>query len=154
MIEAAAARTAAAFGWRVFPTRDKRPLVSSWRRDASTDTDAFDWAEADGYGIALPENVVVLDLDADGGDVSAAVQEVKAAFGPKVGATLRSRTRNGGCHLFFRADTEGMRQTKPSKHVDMRVGGLGYVIGPGSVGYEWLVPPDPAALRPFPPARK
>lgn len=155
-IRDAAADTARRFGWRVFPTLDKRPLVGSWPRDASTDVDVFDWSRADGYGIALPPGIIVVDLDVDPQDrsLNTALAQFRGALGPEydgLPGSLRARTRSGGMHLFYTAPTAGARQKKIASLVDTRVGGLGYVIGAGSPGYEWLCgDPRPALIRPFP----
>ena len=156
-IRDAAADTTRRFGWRVFPTRDKRPLVGSWPRDASVDVDVFDWAGADGYGIALPPGIVVVDIDADAtGDRHPGRDQFFSLLGAHYGAeracnTLTALTRSGGMHMFYSADTKGMRQKKLAPLVDTRVGGLGYVVGAGSPGYKWLVSdPQPALIRPFP----
>lgn len=155
-IRDAAADTARRFGWRVFPTLDKRPLVGSWPRDASTDVDVFDWQNANGYGIALPPGIVVVDIDVDAsGDPTAGMQEFFSSLAPGVSwETLCCGTPRGGRHLFYSAHTEGMRQRKIGPHVDTRVGGLGYVVGAGSPGYVWLVSSwhnaAQASIRPFP----
>lgn len=154
-IQDAAATTARVFGWRVFPTRDKRPLVGSWPRDASTDVDVFDWSGADGYGIALPPGIVVVDIDVNAkGEWSEGFRQYEdllAGQFTREHATLQACTKSGGVHLFYSADTKDMRQKKLAPLVDMRVGGLGYVVGAGSPGYEWATPmPTPGLIRPFP----
>lgn len=149
LVKEAARGTAQTLGWRVFPTRDKKPLVNSWPADAAVDVEAFEWDAADGYGIALPPGVVVVDLDTQEGDLTTALSELDRALGIEALDTPRATTRSGGLHLFFSADTEGMRQTKLGSHVDLRVGGKGYVIGAGSPGYEWVAHPKAVPFRPF-----
>jgi hypothetical protein len=136
-----AARAAASVGWRVFPTRDKAPLVLAWKDNATLHPDSLDWSQADGYGIALPPGVVVLDLDTDERGSLQPAREQAADFLSWLDRANMTvvKTRSGGRHVYVRADTSGMRQTKLDRHVDLRVGGLGYVIGPGSPGYEIVV---------------
>jgi hypothetical protein len=136
-----AARSAAAMGWRVFPTRDKVPLVPAWKEHATLEPESLDWSQADGYGIALPPGVVVVDLDADeAGDLQPARDQFADAveWADEKQAVI-VRTRGGGRHIYVRADTSGLRQNRLGDNVDLRVGGLGYVIGPGSPGYEIVV---------------
>jgi hypothetical protein len=147
-----AALRAVNLGWRVFPTANKKPLIDEWKANAAdTPQEVLDqpWGEADGYAIALPPGVIVVDLDAVDGSLSTAVQELWAADVELhtdfslVGDIPVVKTRSGGAHLYFRADTENLRQTKLAKHIDLRVGGLGYVVGPGSPGYHGTLPgPD------------
>jgi hypothetical protein len=147
-----AAQAAASAGWRVFPTRDKAPLVPAWKETATLQPDELDWSEADGYGIALPPGVVVLDLDTDErGSLQPAREQAAGVLNWLDRANMTVvKTRSGGRHVYVRSDTSGMRQTKLDRHVDLRVGGLGYVIGPGSPGYEIVVGgpllPAPASL--------
>lgn len=145
-VSQAAAEFVRRFGWPVFPVRDKRPLVRSWKEDASLDVASFDWSAADGYGIALPEGIVVVDLDVDEhGDVWSAIEEFTSAVEQDDVRTLTANTRRGGLHLYFRCPP--VPQAKLGKHVDLRVGGKGYVVGPGSPGYSWATPdPGPDAI--------
>lgn len=147
-----AALRAVALGWRVFPTANKKPLIDEWKANAAdTPREVLDqpWGEADGYAIALPPGVVVVDLDAVHGAIQPAIDELRSvdpglySSVTVIGDLPVVGTRSGGMHIYFRADTEGVRQTKPAKNIDLRVGGLGYVIGPGSPGYEGDLPgPD------------
>lgn len=153
-IKTAAIRTAFERNWRVFPTFDKRPAPGfRWKDQASArqeEIEAMPWEGADGYGIALPAGVVVVDLDVDeagGLDTArktlterspiAAVAAYRALAGQD-GGTFAVRTRSGGLHLYFEHPTGVLTQTSPGPCVDLRVGGRGYVIGPGSPGYEAL----------------
>lgn len=162
-----AALAAAELGWPVFPTRDKKPLVESWKAQAAeTPAGVFElpWGDADGYGIALPPDVIVVDLDADKatGSLDTAMATLQrlapdlhaAALSADAGHSAPMpvvRTRSGGLHLYIQTDsTDAVRQTKPGPSVDLRVGGRGYVIGPGSPGYSWLTEPAGPAELPFP----
>jgi hypothetical protein len=146
-----AARAAASVGWRVFPTREKVPLIPAWKDNATLHPDSLDWSQADGYGIALPPGVVVLDLDTDeGGSLQPAREQAAGILDwlDKSNMTV-VKTRSGGRHVYVQTDTANLRQTKLGRNVDLRVGGLGYVIGPGSPGYEIVVggPVLPAPIR-------
>jgi hypothetical protein len=136
-----AARAAASVGWRVFPTREKAPLIPAWKDNATLHPDSLDWSQADGYGIALPPGVVVLDLDTDETGSLQPAREQVADFLTWLNRfnTVVVKTRNGGRHVYVQTDTTGLRQTKLGRNVDLRVGGLGYVIGPGSPGYRIVV---------------
>jgi hypothetical protein len=140
--------------WPVFPTRRKVPVVpkgKSWKAVASKDPGAIramQWEEADGYGVALPSDWLVIDLDAvpgaNGPDISHAMATVRkempgAAACIHDGSALLVKTPRGGMHAYFRHDNSfDLRQTS-LPNVDLRVGGKGYVIGPDSPGYQVLV---------------
>jgi hypothetical protein len=145
----AAARTAAQWGWRVFPCNfQKAPCQSGdWREYAATwpsETQGLNWHGADLYGICLPIGVVVLDLDTDpdgrltmAADVLMGTPTAHHVANALMGlpSTYTVRTRSGGLHLYYRTH-ETLSQTGLGPKVDVRVGGLGYVIGAGSPGYE------------------
>jgi len=146
----AALAWSARMGWPVFPTRNKVPLVPagvSWKEFASKDPErirAMSWDGADGYGIALPPDWVVVDLDAEPDSpepLAKAWQTLKTKL-PDVaelvanGEVFSVKTKSGGRHLYFRHDGSlDLRQTSFRPNVDLRVGGKGYVIGPDSEGY-------------------
>lgn len=147
----AALEWSARMGWPVFPTSNKIPVVPSgvsWKDYASADAErisGMDWSAADGYGVALPPDWLVIDLDADEGSdcpTQRAWNTLRrhlpwAAHCVTEGCAFMVRTRGGGMHLYFRHDhTLPLRQTSYKPNVDLRVGGKGYVIGPGSPGYE------------------
>jgi hypothetical protein len=148
-IKEAALRVAAERGWRVFPTFDKRPPPGfTWKERASAspaEIEVQPWEGADGYGIALPANVVVVDLDLDDrGRIDTAYETlldrspVTALLARNALAgqcdTFAVRTRSGGLHLYFEHNGP-LTQSRPGPCVDLRVGGKGYVIGAGSPGY-------------------
>lgn len=157
-----AVEAAGAYKWRVFPVQGKRPAGGfGWKYGASQIEEVIrampQWAEADAYGVALDPGVVVLDLDVDAqGTLQTALETLRQTHSGLSGAALGAlenrrwsppavRTPRGGVHLFFATDPLGQwRQTKIGDCVDLRAGGLGYVVGVGSPGYSWLVHPDHA----------
>ena len=161
----AAAKFAAATRWRVFPTINKKPPAGfKWQDEAAEHgrVGGLDWSQADGYGVLLPHGVVVVDLDTDGnGDLTVARQTL-ATLKPEAQEALRRtregetgwavKTRSGGLHLYCYAEGGLNRQVKVGPGVDLRLGGHGYVIGPGSPGYELTagtINPNRLAIFPF-----
>jgi hypothetical protein len=153
-IKATAIAIASDRGWRVFPTFDKRPAPGfRWKDQASArreEIEAQPWEGADGYGIALPEGVVVVDLDLDEHGRLDTANKTLSERSPITALLARNaltghcdtfavRTRSGGLHLYFE-HAEPLTQTSPGSCVDLRVGGRGYVIGPGSPGYQAIGP--------------
>lgn len=149
----AAIRWSRRMDWPVFPTRNKKPLTGgqSWKTYASRNPDkirAMDWEEADGYGVALPDDWLVIDLDAvdspHGPNLEPAMKTLKkempgAAECIHNGAALCVLTPRGGMHAYFRHDKSfDLSQTK-YPNVDLRVGGKGYVVGPESPGYHVII---------------
>lgn len=140
-------------GFHVFPLipGTKRPLVRDWENRATTDREALDaWPQGAGVGIACgPSNLVVLDLDAHGGDrpdqwakpgindgldVLAAVwqeHDLETSFLH----TYTVWTPTGGLHCYFRAPEDRDVRNSAGKigwQVDVRAQG-GYVVGAGTV---------------------
>lgn len=153
--QAQAAADTAAAGWPVHPLRpgEKRPLSAHGVKDATTDPAIIrqHWSAHPraNIGIALPPDVVALDIDVKGGvngfDSLAALER---AHGP-LPATRKVKTPSGGQHLYFSKpagrrikNTVGVRPG-----LDVRTHG-GYLVGPGSVidgrGYELLADCKPA----------
>lgn len=128
-----AALSLAADGWRVFPLRPrgKTPLTAHGFQDATTDERRIrQWWRSTpdaNVGLALPQGVVVVDID---GPTDLSFPE-----------TLTARTARGE-HRYYRTDTT-VTQRKLAANVDLRVGGKGYVVAPPSihesgVEYQWI----------------
>lgn len=153
----AALDTAKRFGWPVFPLIGKRPVPGFlWREWASSNPLAIQempWEEATGYGIALPPDVVVIDLDAHGsGDWLGEAFRTLQGYPWLMEAlreTVRAVTANDGLHYYLSIDPHEATRlpAKLGPSVDIKRYG-GYVVGPGSPGYEWLT--DHTKLQPFP----
>lgn len=144
---------AAERGWAVFPCRpgDKRPAVQDWENRACADPArvARYWpSPRHNYGIACgPSRLVVIDLDAHGGELPGewrlpGINDGRDVFyqicewaGMDWPSTCTVFTPSGGIHLYFRAP-DGFRNkagnTKLGPMIDIRAQG-GYVVGPGSV---------------------
>jgi hypothetical protein len=148
----------AAAGLRVFPTDGKRPRVSSWPADATTDAERIRgwwsrWPRA-GVGWCLPAGVVVADIDPPDGSAYA-----KAAGGLPHHAPIASTPRRGWHIVMALPDAGPWAQRQLAPSVDARVGGLGYICLPdGSDGRSWRWPNglplsalvDPTLLPPAP----
>ena len=141
-----AARTAEhlARGIPVFPVRNKKPLVKGGFKSATTDPAQIDrWsAQFPDADVAMPTgkvtNTVVTDIDPKhGGDESLADLEAAHAMLPE---TQRATTPSGGSHAHFRfppgVERVPSSASKIAPGIDVRGDG-GYVVMPGSRGYEW-----------------
>jgi hypothetical protein len=136
----------AAQGLSIFPvSAAKKPLVSHWRADATTDQVTIEawlqkWQHCD-FGWALPANVVVIDIDVKHGKNGYRDFEKIIGCRPQDVATPQATTPSGGLQLFYAA-------SKPYKNavaidgtgIDVRALG-GYVVLPlPGNGREWLRP--------------
>ncbi len=134
-------------GLAVFPLkmRDKVPVTSNGFKDATRDKEQIELWFADGdlnIGIALPEHIVVLDIDRHG-DVDG--WETVQKHGLELPLTWRAVTGGNGSHFWFRLP-DGVR-SRSTKRPDMPgidiKGHGGYVVVPPSVHpsgveYRWL----------------
>jgi hypothetical protein len=128
----AAALAYAAGGLRVFPVKNKRPLIKEWPRRASSDVARINnwwkrWPSAD-VGTPMGYGLVAIDFDPGSADPT--------TLG--LPTTLASRTPRGGQHLFFKtADVFPNRVNHVFPNTDIRSKG-GFVVLPPSRGYEWV----------------
>lgn len=97
-------------GWPVFPCNGKKPYTEHGYKDATTDPDIIRkyWEKYPNanIGFAVPENIVVLDVDIKH-DQGKYGDETLAALIEKnepLPATVESLTGGGGRHLFFLTD--------------------------------------------------
>lgn len=133
----------ASAGFRVFPVRVepdpakpgkhlKTPLCA-WKDAATREFYALDWSAANGIGIALDPGTVVVDID-----TPAAVETIKRDW-PELAALKDAplvRTISGGYHLYLSCDAAAaLTQADLAPQVNTRVGGSGFVVGPGTEGY-------------------
>jgi|GEM_PF-3797469 len=92
-------------GHRVFPVRDKRPLIEGYFGDdpyTPGELQGMPWAEATHLGWALPTGYVAIDIDVrDGKQGLLHFEELQAALGT-LPATRQQETLTGGRHLVFR----------------------------------------------------
>jgi putative DNA primase/helicase len=113
----------------------KHPRIREWQRQASTDVHDVQrwwgmWPDA-GIGIAIPELVVVVDVDArhDGDSTLAELEEVHG----ELPATLECVTGGGGTHLWFRTPT-ALRNTAGLLGPGLDTRGVGgFVVAPPSL---------------------
>lgn len=130
----------AAAGWPVFPCTGKRPITRHGFHDATTDewTIMEWWARHPGanVGVALPEGVIVVDVD----DI-----EAFEATGLDLPPAPEQHTPGGGLHRFYRLDKPASQSVKRHAGVDTRVGGQGYVI---SWEPRWALSTQPLPLAP------
>ena len=145
-----AALDVAAAGWPIFPCwwsgdRAKAPMTKTGFKAATTDPEQirYWWTRAPEalIGIALPPNLVVLDIDPRHGG---SMEELEKQLGPLPETlTVWSGRQDGGRHLYFRRPPGDLTSTALPKGVDLRIGGKHYLIGPPSkhpetgAPYEW-----------------
>lgn len=125
-------------GRRVLPLRDdKTPLIKNGSTAASSDhaTVAGWWHRWPTalIGMATGGGLVVVDVDVQHG----------GQLDPTWPLTLTARTRSGGWHLYYYTDMVVSNSVaKVAPGVDIRGEG-GYVVAPGSPGWEWVDPTTP-----------
>ena len=134
-----AALDVASAGWPIFPCwwsgdRAKAPMTKTGFKAATTDPEQirYWWTRAPEalIGIALPPNLVVLDIDPRHGG---SMEELEKQLGPLPETlTVWSGRQDGGRHLYFRRPAGDLTSTALPKGVDLRIGGKHYLIGPPS----------------------
>lgn len=149
----------ASWDWPIFPCkRSKAPLTERGFQDATTDPEQLKawwnkWPEAS-IGFALPEDMVVLDIDVKH-NVGKYGDESLAAFEEEHGdlpETILSLTGGGGLQYFFTVDKPVKNATDLLPSIDVRTKG-GYVILPPSHhesgnDYEWEAMHEPTTTAP------
>ncbi len=128
----------AAAGWPVFPLvpGGKRPATAHGLKDASTDVETIRrWWEQDpaaNIGIALPPDVLAVDVDVKDADGFASLAALTAEHG-ELPETRTVQTASGGWHLYFRkpAGVRVKNRAGLRPGVDVRAAG-GYLVAPGS----------------------
>lgn len=150
----------AARGWHVFPCRaDKAPATPRGFKDATCDLDAVRelWNKHPGpaFGIATgASGLVVIDVDVKNGAPGlAAWQELVRELGLGSVDTTVVSTPSGGRHYYYRANGHKVGSTvgKLAAGIDTRGDG-GYVIAPGSPGYDYIGNHGPERLAVLPEA--
>ena len=122
----------AAMGWPVFPVgEDKQPLTAHGFKAASRESRLiYEWWRRHpdaGIGLAIPEGLLVLDVDPRNGGVR-----------PEgLPDTKESATRSGGQHLYFSVPPDLAFRGQLQQGVDVKAPGKGYVILPPTPGYTW-----------------
>lgn len=137
------------------PDGGKRPYTKNGFKDATTDPAQIArwwaaWPRAL-VGVALPENVLVIDLDTD--DARERLEEHTGTLPDTL--TARTGREGGGTHLYYVAKTSDLIQSVGIiPDVDLRLHPKGYVIAPPSVHpdtgtpYTWVNPGTPIAMLP------
>ena len=145
---------AAKRGWNIFPANGKKVPLVRWSQAATTDEATITaWAKhwpGALWGRALPQDVVVVDLDMKHGKNG--IREFEKLQGCKPGEfdAPRVATATGGNHIYTDATGRDFKNTTDqiAPGVDVKTNG-GYVIIPrGNGSYRWLTDPD----TPKPPA--
>jgi hypothetical protein len=105
--------------------------VASATTDAAVITKAWTQYKAADIGLALPLGVLVVDVDVATGKQGRADFIRLFECAPEEMATTVSTTARGGWHVYLRFDPLlQLVQTTITSSVDVRIGGLGYVIAP------------------------
>lgn len=130
-------------GFRVFPCviNGKDPICD-WKDVATTDPSKirslwtcpiFDSVMDYNIGVALPKDMLVVDVDVrDGKEGDKALALIEAIDGP-LPETYTVDTPSGGEHRYFRVERDSSTFPKTlSPHIDLQGAGK-YVVGPGSV---------------------
>jgi Protein of unknown function (DUF3987)/Bifunctional DNA primase/polymerase, N-terminal len=143
---------AALDGYGVFPCSAKKTPIkieglfergfASATRDPTVITTAWTTYKAADIGLALPGGALVVDVDVAIGKQGRA--DFIRLFGcpPEEMATAVSTTARGGWHVYFRFEPSlQLVQTTITSSLDVRIGGLGYVIAPSpGNGRRWIQP--------------
>lgn len=140
--------------WQKYPlTVDHEPWAETAAR--AHDDPSVQWAGANGLGLVIPPDVVVIDLDTYNPDSSTAAAD--AMFGiamPWAAAHVQS-TVSGGSHYAFRAPAWEVRQGAKmgAAKVDTRVTGRGFICAgegyaPVGAGLVRLAFPDSLPVLP------
>jgi hypothetical protein len=134
-----AAIEAAAAGWRVLPCvptgpKAKAPLLEHGFHDASRDPDIIRawwkcWPDAL-VGAAVPDCLVVIDIDPRNGGSAAALEEAAGSLPETL--TVWSGREDGGRHLYFLRPAGGLTGARLPEGIDLKIGGRGYCILPPS----------------------
>jgi putative DNA primase/helicase len=142
----ATARRYAKAGIPVFPCRNKQPLTPNGFHDATTDLAIIRlwWQRWPGADVATPTGQasgrIILDLDNRTGEHEGrrSLTALEAEYG-ELPDTPEVITPSGGAHIVFKAPP-GVRipcsAGKLGTGIDVRGDG-GYVLIPGSAGYQW-----------------
>jgi hypothetical protein len=116
--------------------------VASATTDAAVITKVWTEYRAADIGLALPPGVLVVDVDVAKGKQGR--DDFIRLFGcpPEEMATAVSTTARGGWHVYFRfVPSLQLVQTTITSSLDVRIGGLGYVIAPSpGNGRHWVRP--------------
>ena len=149
-----AALALAAAGWRVFPLVEgaKRPITTHGVKDATSDPSeiASWWRRYPGanIGVAVPADMLAVDVDTKGADGHAALAALEAEHGT-LPETRTVETPSGGRHLIFRkpSDVRLTNRVNVKPGIDVRTGG-GYLVAPPSEidgrPYRLLIDREPA----------
>ena len=138
----------AASDWPVFPLlpNTKRPATEHGLKNASTDPDTIRewwtrWPNAN-IGIALPHDLVGVDIDVKDVDGHATMAELAGQHGG-LPETLTVETTTGGRHLYFKKPPEVRVKNRAGIRpgIDVRAHG-GYLVAPPSTidgrAYQWI----------------
>jgi hypothetical protein len=110
--------------------------------DAAIITKAWTTYKAADIGLAVPGGILVVDVDVANGKQGR--PDFIRLFGcpPEEMATAVSTTARGGWHVFLKFEPSfQLVQTTITSNLDVRVGGLGYVIAPSpGNGRRWIQP--------------
>lgn len=139
----------AAAGWRLFPCReDKRPAVTSWTREATSNvSQVAEWRRRGAriFALALPADTVVVDCDTTqvvNGTASLRSRDLETP------ATCRAASPRG-LHLYYTTDQPLHCRNGLLPGVDIKTAG-GYVVIPPAPGRRWIVPLHRDAMAPAP----
>lgn len=133
------AQSLAASGFMVFPCEGKKPVIKAWNKQATTNPAKVSswWTQWPNANVGIHcINMIVVDVDVKNG----------GAIPEWCTKTFTVKTPSGGWHLYY-AYGGGVPNSagKVAQGVDIRSRN-GYVIGPGSPGYEIVTTmrPEPA----------
>ena len=135
-----AALNLASKGWPVFPCwwsgeRAKAPMTKTGFKAATTDPEQirYWWTRAPEalIGGALPNHLVVLDIDPHNGGSIEGLEEHLGPLPPTL--TVWSGRGDGGRHLYYHRPGLDLTSTALPKGVDLRIGGKHYLILPPSL---------------------
>ena len=135
-----AALNLASKGWPVFPCwwsgeRAKAPMTKTGFKAATTDPEQirYWWERAPLalIGGALPNHLIVLDIDPHNGGTLEELEERLGPLPPTL--TVWSGRGDGGRHLYYQRPGLDLTSTALPAGVDLRIGGRHYLIMPPSL---------------------
>ena len=129
----------AARGFKVFPVTPgarKPPAIGGWQTRATTNEAQIKswWANKPyNIGVFMDKGRIAVDIDVKSGKVGAQSFK-KLNLSTEERDTFRVKTASGGWHVYYSTDDDfGNSPGDIGPDIDIRGGGRGYVLGPGSV---------------------
>ena len=127
--------------------RERKPLVGKGFHSGTNDQAQIKtwwakWPHAD-VAAAVPDGVAILDLDCKNGKNGRAAFQRLENVDPETVEAPMATTPTGGLHIWTNANGRKLKQVSgyEAEGIDLRLGGRGYVVLPGTNnGRQWRKP--------------